>query len=229
VDPTGEGTFVATLVWAVGWGGAVIFYSRFYVQWIVSEIRKRSVVPIAFWYMSGIGSMMLLVYNVYTRQPGATFGQSFNMAVYGRNLVHIWRERGVLTARRNVAIHAITMMVVIVGIACTAHTWMREYAHNAGIPKEEAVRNWFWLGVWAVGQALFFARFAIQWAVTEISKRSVIPPVFWHISAVAALLQTASFAQRGDWPNTIGTAATILVYARNIWFVHFRGDGPQEG
>ena len=44
-------------VWKViGWAGNVIFFSRFFVQWIATEKQKRVVVPISFWWLSLIGS-----------------------------------------------------------------------------------------------------------------------------------------------------------------------------
>ena len=207
---------ITSAILAIGWLGAAVFYGRFYVQWLASEFRKRSVVPIAFWYMSMAGSVMLLIYNVFTRQPGAAFGQTFNAVVYSRNLVHIWREKGRLTRRANIAIHAFAGCLVLVGVIFTALTWLREYQFNQSIEAGQAARNWFWLGIWAVGQALFFLRFLIQWAVTEYKKKSVIPHAFWYLSLAAATLQAASFTQRADWVNTMGTLATLFIYLRNI-------------
>ena len=77
--------------------GAVIFFGRFYLQWIVSEREKRSVVPLAFWYMSTVGSLLLLAYGVRRGSAVGVLSYSFNIVVYARNLIHIWRERGQLT------------------------------------------------------------------------------------------------------------------------------------
>jgi lipid-A-disaccharide synthase-like uncharacterized protein len=100
-------------------------------------------------------------------------------------------------------------------------TWRTEYNVNARLNQAQAARNWFWLGIWAVGQALFFLRFLIQWLATEIKKKSIVPAAFWYFSVCAALLQSASFLQRADWVNAIGMTATIFIYLRNIWFIHF--------
>lgn len=204
---------------ALWWTGGLIFYGRFYVQWIVSELKRRSVVPIAFWYMSAVGSVVLLAYNVSTRQPGAAFGQSFNMVVYARNLIHIWREKGRLTKSLSIAVHGFTGTVVLVGAGLTAYTWRQEYLANLDVSVEVARQNWFFLGIWAMGQGLFFLRFLIQWLVTEARGKSVIPPIFWHLSIAAALLQGTSFAQRQDWVNTVGMAATLVIYVRNVWLL----------
>ena len=46
---------------AIGFGGQLVFFSRFFVQWIASEKAKRSVVPLAFWYLSMVGGLLLLI------------------------------------------------------------------------------------------------------------------------------------------------------------------------
>ena len=202
--------------------GAIIFYGRFYVQWIVSERRKQSVVPVAFWYMSSVGSVMVFTYAVYLRNPGMAFGQCFNIIVYSRNLIHIWRERGRLTRTLNVSVHGLAGVIVAVAVVFMAMTWLHEYEFNRSLETKEATRNWLWLGVWGVGQAMFFLRFFIQWLMTEIKKRSVVPPVFWRLSLGAAVLHTAFYCQRAHWIFAASMAATILIYARNLWFIHTR-------
>ena len=54
---------------AIGYTGQLIFFSRFIVQWIASERRKESVVPVAFWYLSLGGGSVLLIYAVHNRDP----------------------------------------------------------------------------------------------------------------------------------------------------------------
>ena len=49
---------------ALGFIGQAIFGSRFVVQWLVSERKKRSVIPKAFWYLSIAGSVVLLTYAI---------------------------------------------------------------------------------------------------------------------------------------------------------------------
>ena len=74
-------------VWIlIGFIGEGCFFSRFLVQWIVSERRKRSTIPIAFWYLSLIGGLILLSYAFYRRDPVFIAGQSLGLLVYCRNL-----------------------------------------------------------------------------------------------------------------------------------------------
>ena len=79
--------FSSPQVWiAIGLFGQFFFFSRFLVQWIVSEKEKRSVIPTAFWYFSLFRGIILLLYALHRRDPVFTLGQSVGLFVYFRNL-----------------------------------------------------------------------------------------------------------------------------------------------
>ena len=83
-------------VWiAVGFIGQLLFGSRFFVQLFRSEIEKKSVIPLAFWYLSIGGGLITLVYSVHLGQDGLPFlvAQIGGLFVYARNLQLIYRER----------------------------------------------------------------------------------------------------------------------------------------
>jgi len=81
------------IAWIVlGLLGQVVFAGRMILQWVVSEKQKRSVVPVAFWWMSLLGASMLLVYFVWRRDIVGVLGQSTGWVIYGRNLWFIYRE-----------------------------------------------------------------------------------------------------------------------------------------
>ena len=77
----------------IGLLGQVFFFSRFLVQWVASEKKGRSVVPLSFWYLSIGGGAMLLVYAIWREDPVITLGQSVGLIVYVRNLVLIRRHK----------------------------------------------------------------------------------------------------------------------------------------
>lgn len=80
--------------WALfGFVGQTIFGLRFVHQWIVSERRKESIIPIGFWYMSIIGSLILLAYGIKRADPVFILGFAFNTFIYVRNLMLIYRKR----------------------------------------------------------------------------------------------------------------------------------------
>jgi lipid-A-disaccharide synthase-like uncharacterized protein len=74
----------------LGMVAQAIFATRFITQWIASEKRKRSVVPVIFWYQSILGSLLLFLYAVVgAKDIVFTLGQSLNIPIYVRNLLLI--------------------------------------------------------------------------------------------------------------------------------------------
>lgn len=71
---------------AVGFLGQGLFASRFLVQIVVSERQRRSTVPLAFWYLSLGGGLLLLAYAISTGDPVFLLGQSTGTLIYLRNL-----------------------------------------------------------------------------------------------------------------------------------------------
>ncbi len=82
------------LAWILtGLGGQLLFMMRFLVQWVVSEKAKRSVIPVAFWWLSIGGAVVLLAYAIYRADPVFILGQSMGFFIYARNLWLIHAER----------------------------------------------------------------------------------------------------------------------------------------
>lgn len=215
---------------AIGIIGGLIFYGRFYVQWIASERAGRSVMPLLFWYMSSVGSVSLMVFAVATQSPLGALSQSFNLIVYGRNLIHIWWEHGTLSPTRRRLVQGTVAIVAVVALYFLVQIWLGRYHQVQEQPEHVSRRVWFWLAVGVAGQALFAARFIVQWAATELQRRSVIPRSFWYLSVAASGLQAAAFLQqpRPEWVFGIGMIATIFIYLRNIWFVHKAGEDSHK-
>ncbi|MBB3771398.1 lipid-A-disaccharide synthase-like uncharacterized protein [Angulomicrobium tetraedrale] len=83
----------ASIWMAVGLMGQALFSGRFLLQWWSSEKLGRSVMPNGFWYLSIAGSLSLLAYAVYVRDPVFIVGQSTGFLIYARNLRLIRNER----------------------------------------------------------------------------------------------------------------------------------------
>ena len=73
--------------------GQVLFFSRFLVQWITSEKKGKSVVPVSFWYLSLGGGGLLLFYAIWRKDPVIILGQAVGLFVYVRNLMLIHRHK----------------------------------------------------------------------------------------------------------------------------------------
>ncbi|ROR34882.1 lipid-A-disaccharide synthase N-terminal domain-containing protein [Inmirania thermothiophila] len=87
------------LVWLiVGFTGQALFSMRFLVQWLQSERKRRSVVPVEFWYFSVAGGATLLAYAIHRADPVFIVGQATGLFIYLRNLHFIRKERARLAA-----------------------------------------------------------------------------------------------------------------------------------
>ena len=82
-----------TLWLIIGFAGQAVFTGRFVLQWLYSELKRRSVIPVGFWYLSMLGSALLLTYAIYRQDPVFIIGQSFGFLVYLRNLQLLARHQ----------------------------------------------------------------------------------------------------------------------------------------
>jgi lipid-A-disaccharide synthase-like uncharacterized protein len=78
---------------ALGFIAQFAFTMRFLVQWIASERAGRSVVPVAFWFFSIGGGLLLLVYAIKRQDPVFIAGQALGLFIYARNLMLIFRPK----------------------------------------------------------------------------------------------------------------------------------------
>jgi len=91
---------MSTLVFwlTVGFLGQALFTARFLVQWVASERKRDSVVPVAFWWLSLLGGAALLSYAIFRRDLVIITGQGMGLIVYTRNLLLLGKARRRLEA-----------------------------------------------------------------------------------------------------------------------------------
>ena len=77
----------------IGFIGQGLFASRFIVQWIYSEKKGESYIPIIFWYLSIFGGIGLLTYAIFRKDPVIIVGQLFGIFIYLRNLILIYKKK----------------------------------------------------------------------------------------------------------------------------------------
>ena len=86
-----------TTIWMIiGFAGQALFTARFVVQWIASERAKKSLIPVAFWFFSFGGGIVLLAYAIHRGDPVFTAGQAGGLLIYLRNLWLIRKEQKML-------------------------------------------------------------------------------------------------------------------------------------
>ncbi len=78
---------------AVGLFGQALFFSRWIIQWIASEKKKESYVPLSFWFMSLIGGLLVFVYTVQRHDPVFMVAQLVGICNYTRNIFLVRRMK----------------------------------------------------------------------------------------------------------------------------------------
>ncbi len=76
----------------LGIAAQLIFTLRFIYQWIYSERRKESTLPLGFWILSFAGSSLILIYAIFRSDPVLMAGHIFGIIMYSRNMVFIRRK-----------------------------------------------------------------------------------------------------------------------------------------
>ena len=77
----------------IGFIGQGLFASRFIFQWIYSEKKGESSIPLIFWYLSIFGGFGLLTYAIFRKDPVIIVGQIFGILIYSRNLILIYNKK----------------------------------------------------------------------------------------------------------------------------------------
>ncbi len=81
----------------------------------------------------------------------------------------------------------------------------------------------FWLMAFGLlGQAVFFARWIIQWIATERRGESHVPELFWWCSLIGAAMLFLYFSVRGDLVGMLGQVVGWMVYGRNLYLIRRR-------
>ena len=70
-----------------------LFFGRFFIQWIASERKGESTVPVAFWFFSVFGGGLLLLYAIHQRDIVFILGQAGGLVIYARNLMLIYQKK----------------------------------------------------------------------------------------------------------------------------------------
>lgn len=76
-----------------------------------------------------------------------------------------------------------------------------------------------WIIIGFVGQALFSARFIVQWLASERVKRSIIPTAFWYFSLAGGVTLLAYAIHKQDPVFIAGQGLGLIVYLRNLYLI----------
>lgn len=79
--------------------------------------------------------------------------------------------------------------------------------------------SWAWMLVGFGGQALFSARFIVQWLASERARRSIVPKAFWYLSLAGSSVLLAYAIHRADPVFIVGQSAGLGIYLRNLYLL----------
>lgn len=83
--------------------------------------------------------------------------------------------------------------------------------------------GFLWVALGLLGQVLFTGRMVVQWLVSEKSRRSIVPPVFWWMSLIGATMLLVYFLWRKEPVGVLGQATGWFIYVRNLWLIYRPG------
>lgn len=81
-----------------------------------------------------------------------------------------------------------------------------------------SLNGWVILGF--AGQALFSARFILQWMASEKARKSIIPVTFWYFSVLGGATLLVYAIYRQDPVFIAGQGAGLVIYARNLYLIY---------
>lgn len=194
-------------IYGIGLLAQLLFSARSLVQWIKSERAGRVLSPTLFWQLSLIASFLLMTYGILRDDLVIILGQALSYFIYIRNLQykHAWKR---IPAYFKVLVLAFPALAVTWLASGDIHNW-DDIIHNPTI--SGVMLTWD-----SAGQVIFTSRFVYQWYYSERAGRSVLPPGFWWISTVGALLVTTYGLYRQDPVLVLGQVFGLVVYARNL-------------
>lgn len=88
--------------------------------------------------------------------------------------------------------------------------------------------EWVWVAIGFIGQALFSARFMVQWIASERAKRSIVPKAFWFFSLGGGATLLAYALYRQDPVFIVGQGAGLFIYVRNLMLIRRESRLEQE-
>lgn len=191
---------------ALAWIGASCFFARFLVQWVASERAGQSITPPGFWWMSMLGVVLCGAFAAEQHEPVLLFGYLVNGSIYARNLALV-----------RAAEHRPPSPWLLGAIALAG---LFGLVLVGSVTQRTTPLSGAWLVVGAVGQALWSARFVVQWYCSERAGRSHLPPAFWWISLGGNTLLLAYTLRLGEPVFVAQYALGPLIQIRNLILLH---------
>ena len=194
-------------IYGVGLLAQLLFSARSLVQWIQSERAGRVRSPTLFWQLSLVASFLLTIYGFLRDDLVIILGQALSYFIYIRNLQYrgAWWRIPIYFKALVLLFPAMAVVWLVIG----------DHHHWGAVVRNSAISD-FMLTWGSAGQLIFTSRFVYQWYCSKQVGRSVLPPGFWWISLVGAILLFAYGLYRRDPVLLLGQAFGLVIYGRNL-------------
>jgi lipid-A-disaccharide synthase-like uncharacterized protein len=90
-----SGSNISDPIVAIGAVGQLMLNLRYVYQWIYSEKKNESVLPVGFWIISATASAMIISYSWFRNDPVLLVSQGLGIFIYVRNIIIHFRPRKV--------------------------------------------------------------------------------------------------------------------------------------
>lgn len=208
------------LLYPLGFLASLAFGGRFLLQWLSSEIERKSYVTKAFWQLSLAGNVMLLIHSLIQIQYHVCIIQACNAIISWRN-INLMESPAKQVSFRTVlylllaAAVAVSSVFLIQGYVLGHYftDWFRLPVWRDETPQEAGIL-WHLFGT--LGLILFSSRFWVQWWYSEKAKTSYLGLQFWWLSLAGGVLTLLYFIRIDDPVNIIGPAFGLVPYIRNL-------------
>lgn len=192
---------IAPAVVVAGWIGQACFFLRFLVQWLAAEKARASVVPRSFWWLSLAGSVLVTGYALER----------------GEYVLLVSLVIGGIISLRNLALRpgrarAESAGILVLAILMIAALVAAELATNERFLGASPA----WAAVGLVGQALWVARFPLQWWMSEREGESRFPAAFWWTSLAGNLMLLGYAIHIRDLLFVLAYLPGPIIQARNL-------------
>lgn len=186
------------------------FAARMLVQWIMSEKAKSVVNPALFWWLSLLGALAMSLYGYLRSDFAILCAQlvSFYIYIYNLQLKQELLRFGKLFALSIIVAPLVMLMLEVKDLTSFVQSFLNGQTITYG-----------WMAVGLIGQFLFSFRFVYQVVISHRKGQSILPPAFWYISLIAALMVQVYGIYRLDIVLIIGQVGGMVTYVRNIMLI----------
>jgi len=208
-------------LYPLGYISTAAFGSRFLVQWINSEIKKESVVTSAFWRLSLVGNIALMLHAFIQVQYPICLIQSLNAIISWRNLNLMEPAEKQIRKQTVIAMFAGAFCLTLFAFSIQGMFLPEGQSHWMRVPvsflqKKTQSVSLLWHLMGYTGVILFNSRFWVQWWLAEKQKTSQLGKPFWWLSLIGDPLSLAYFIRIGDDVNLVGSLFGLVPYVRNL-------------